>query len=213
MRPSGPRRLVPLPSRRPPSDPRSGQGWENVNSLADLKNLGWSKERPLRVVTGYTHLAKKFFKDNGLDHVNLSTADGALEAAPAMGSADVILDLVRADPDPRPPPACGPSAPARAGARRAADAAFDGLFGCRQVSSGTTLRENNLKQIQGGRVLESQGVLVASRKALLERQGALATVRDIIERVDGHLRCDHAPPALAPSRARARASESAVRRV
>ena len=39
------------------------------------------------------------------------------------------------------------------------------------VSSGTTLRENNLKQIEGGRVLESQGVLVASRTALLNRPG------------------------------------------
>ena len=64
----------------------------------------------------------------------LSTADGALEAAPAMGAADCILDL---------------------------------------VSSGTTLRENNLKQIDGGRVLESQGVLVASRTALLQREGTL----------------------------------------
>lgn len=29
-------------------------------------------------------IAKEFFKKNGLDHVNLSTADGALEAAPAV---------------------------------------------------------------------------------------------------------------------------------
>ena len=57
--------------------------------------------------------------------MELSTADGALEAAPAMGAADCILDL---------------------------------------VSSGTTLRENNLKQIEGGMVLESQGVLVGTRK-------------------------------------------------
>lgn len=58
------------------------------------------------------------------------------------------------------------------------------------VSSGTTLRENNLKQIEGGRVLESQGVLVASRKALLQRKGALSIVRDMIERLDAHLRAE-----------------------
>lgn len=58
------------------------------------------------------------------------------------------------------------------------------------VSSGTTLRENNLKQIDGGKVLESQGVLVASRKALLQRKGALVIVRDMIERLDAHLRAD-----------------------
>jgi hypothetical protein len=55
--------------------------------------------------------------NQGFENVELSTADGALEAAPAMGAADCILDL---------------------------------------VSSGTTLRENNLKQIEGGRVIESQ---------------------------------------------------------
>lgn len=127
------------------------QGWENVNSIQDLKALGWTAQRPMRVVTGYTHVAKEFFKRNGIEHVQLSTADGALEAAPAMGSADVILDL---------------------------------------VSSGTTLRENNLKQIEGGRVLESQGVLVASRSALLEREGALDVIRDMIERLDAHLRAE-----------------------
>ena len=46
------------------------------------------------------------------------SADGALEASPAMGCADIILDL---------------------------------------VSTGVTLKENNLKEIQGGTVLNSQG--------------------------------------------------------
>lgn len=127
------------------------QGWDEVSSLAELKALGWTAERPLRVVTGYTHIARDFFAAAGLEHVSLSTADGALEAAPAMGSADVILDL---------------------------------------VSSGTTLRENNLKQIAGGRVLESQGVLVASKRALLSRPGALEVLRDMIERLEAHLRAE-----------------------
>jgi len=127
------------------------QGWDEVSSLAELQALGWTAERPLRVVTGYTHIARSFFAAAGMHHVSLSTADGALEAAPAMGSADVILDL---------------------------------------VSSGTTLRENNLKQIDGGRVLESQGVLVASKRALLTRPGALEVVRDMIERLEAHLRAE-----------------------
>ena len=38
------------------------------------------------------------------------------------------------------------------------------------ISTGVTLRENNLKQIQGGKILESQGVLVANRQSLLERK-------------------------------------------
>ena len=126
--------------------------WEDVISLRDLlSDKRWSKERPLRVITAYMNLATQFFADQGFDYVELSTADGALEAAPAMGAADCILDL---------------------------------------VSSGTTLRENNLKQIEGGRVLDSQGVLVASRTALLNRPGTLAVIHEMLERIEAHLRAE-----------------------
>ncbi len=39
-------------------------------------------------------MARRFFRERGFKHVALLSADGALEAAPAMGSADIILDLV-----------------------------------------------------------------------------------------------------------------------
>ncbi|XWS67493.1 hypothetical protein CRYUN_Cryun04dG0011300 [Craigia yunnanensis] len=124
--------------------------FENVNSLKELAQMTqWTVEKPLRVATGFTYLGPKFMKENGLKHVIFSTADGALEAAPAMGIADAILDL---------------------------------------VSSGTTLKENNLKEIEGGVVLESQAVLVASRKALIQRKGALDTTHEILERFEAHLR-------------------------
>lgn len=126
-------------------------GWTAIASLEDLKNAGWTNKRPLRVVTGYLSLAERFFKENGFEHVRLTTADGALEAAPAMGTADCILDL---------------------------------------VSSGTTLRENSLKEIEGGTVTESEGVLIASKQALLEREDCLEIVREIIERFDAHLRAE-----------------------
>jgi ATP phosphoribosyltransferase len=62
--------------------------WEDVNSLRDLMNdKRFTKERPLRVVTAYMNLAEQFFREQGMTHVVLSTADGALEAAPAMGAA------------------------------------------------------------------------------------------------------------------------------
>jgi ATP phosphoribosyltransferase len=48
----------------------------------------WTEDRPLRVVTGYTYLGEKFFQEKGLKHVQLSTADGALEAAPAVSKLD-----------------------------------------------------------------------------------------------------------------------------
>ncbi|XP_044461875.1 ATP phosphoribosyltransferase 2, chloroplastic-like isoform X1 [Mangifera indica] len=124
--------------------------FENVNSLQELAQMPqWTAEKPLRVATGFTYLGPKFMKENGLKHVVFSTADGALEAAPAMGIADAILDL---------------------------------------VSSGTTLRENNLKEIDGGVVLESQAVLVASRKSLIQRKGVLDTTHEILERFEAHLR-------------------------
>ncbi|GLT97021.1 hypothetical protein SLE2022_146080 [Rubroshorea leprosula] len=124
--------------------------FENINSLKDLAEMPqWTVEKPLRVATGFTCLGPKFVRENGLKHVTFSTADGALEAAPAMGIADAILDL---------------------------------------VSSGTTLRENNLKEIEGGVVLESQAVLVASRKSLIQRKGALETTHEILERLEAHLR-------------------------
>ncbi|KAB2036139.1 hypothetical protein ES319_D04G203200v1 [Gossypium barbadense] len=124
--------------------------FENINSLKELAQMPrWTIDRPLRVATGFTYLGPKFMQENGLKHVIFSTADGALEAAPAMGIADAILDL---------------------------------------VSSGTTLRENNLKEIEGGVVLESQAVLVASRKALIQRKGALDTTHEILERFEAHLR-------------------------
>lgn len=124
--------------------------FENINSLKELAQMPqWTEERPLRVATGFTYLGPKFMRENGIKHVFFSTADGALEAAPAMGIADAILDL---------------------------------------VSSGTTLRENNLKEIEGGTVLESQAALIASRKSMMQRKGVLETTHEILERLEAHLR-------------------------
>ncbi|KZV48668.1 ATP phosphoribosyltransferase 2, chloroplastic-like [Dorcoceras hygrometricum] len=124
--------------------------FENINSLEELARMPqWTSERPLRVATGFTYLGPRFMEENGLKHVTFSTADGALEAAPAMGIADAIVDL---------------------------------------VSSGTTLRENNLKEIEGGIILESQAVFVASKKSLIQRKGVLDITHEMIERLEAHLR-------------------------
>ena len=53
-----------------------------------------------------------------------------------------------------------------------------------QVSTGVTLRENNLKQIEGGKILESQGVLVANKRSLREDPRLLQLVRELIERFE-----------------------------
>ncbi|KAK9816824.1 hypothetical protein WJX72_005452 [[Myrmecia] bisecta] len=129
-----------------------GGKFAGINTLDELRSMpDWTETTPLRVVTGYHNVARRFFAANGFEHVVLLSADGALEAAPLMGSADIILDL---------------------------------------VSTGITLRENNLKQIEGGRILDSQGVLVANRAALTSREGLLETVHELIERFEAHLKAD-----------------------
>ena len=54
-----------------------------------------------------------------------------------------------------------------------------------QVSTGVTLRENNLKEIEGGRIMDSQGVLVGNAAALREKPAQLlAVVHELIERLE-----------------------------
>lgn len=58
------------------------------------------------------------------------------------------------------------------------------------VSTGTTLRENNLKELAGAVIMESEGVLVARRTALLQQPETLAIVREMLERVEAHLKAE-----------------------
>ncbi len=58
------------------------------------------------------------------------------------------------------------------------------------LSSGVTLKENNLREIEGGHIMDSEGVLVANRNSLLERPGLLAIVHELIERFDAHLKAE-----------------------
>ena len=60
--------------------------------------------------------ARQFLFDNGINYFTIEESSGALEAAPALNAADVIVDL---------------------------------------VSSGVTLRENRLKRVAGGTIVES----------------------------------------------------------
>ncbi|GKD75504.1 ATP phosphoribosyltransferase, catalytic domain-containing protein, partial [Tanacetum coccineum] len=56
------------------------------------------------------------------------------------------------------------------------------------VSSGTTLKENYLKEIEGGVLLKSQAVMVASKKSLVQRKGLLDITQEILESFEAHLR-------------------------
>ena len=58
------------------------------------------------------------------------------------------------------------------------------VLGNLQISTGVTLRENNLKEIEGGKILESEGVLVANKQALKRDSRLLTVVHELIERFE-----------------------------
>lgn len=127
------------------------EDWTDVHSTRDLAALAASRQaqRPLRVVSKYERQTTAFLEQHQIKPYRVLHADGALEAAPQMGSADFIVDL---------------------------------------VSSGVTLRENRLKQIEGGRLLQSEMVFIGNRTALTQRPEVLAVARQMLERIEAHLR-------------------------
>ncbi|MDM8529292.1 ATP phosphoribosyltransferase [Anaerolineales bacterium HSG24] len=56
------------------------------------------------------------------------------------------------------------------------------------VSSGVTLRENRLKEIEGGRILDSQMVLIGNRFTMTKRPEVLEVARTMLERFEAHIR-------------------------
>ena len=125
--------------------------WSDIDTVDDLavKAGARSAARPLRIVSKYERQTTAFLEKHQIKPYRILHADGALEAAPQMGSADFIIDL---------------------------------------VSSGVTLRENRLKEIEGGQLLNSQAVFIGNRTALTERPDVLATAREMLERFEAHLR-------------------------
>ena len=67
---------------------------ENTRLMADLAELQSRLTRPLRVGTKFPNLTAEFFSKYGLEDTRLIEADGTLEVAPAIGYADLIVDLV-----------------------------------------------------------------------------------------------------------------------
>lgn len=56
------------------------------------------------------------------------------------------------------------------------------------TSTGTTLRENRLRTIEGGTILRSQAILIGNRAALRARSNLLEATRQIVEFIEAHLR-------------------------
>lgn len=125
------------------------EAWVDVETMADLVDVAWDfregKGRNLRVATTFTNLTRKFLHASGIHHFTIVKAEGAIEAAPTIGYADVIVDLVQ---------------------------------------TGTTLRENHLKTIPDGVIVESQACFIANRRLLQQDPFMQETVRIMLERID-----------------------------
>lgn len=114
------------------------ESWVDVETMIDLTEVALDfrehKRRDLRVATVYSNLCRQFLHDQGIHHFVLVNAEGAIEAAPTIGYADIIVDLVQ---------------------------------------TGTTLRENHLKALPDGVIVELQACLVGNRRALRENLAVL----------------------------------------
>ncbi|MBI2872255.1 MAG: ATP phosphoribosyltransferase [Chloroflexi bacterium] len=71
--------------------------WVDVTSVADLADLAVEfrgSGRELRVATKYPRMVQRFMYQHGINYFMLVVSSGTLEAAPTMGYADIIGDLV-----------------------------------------------------------------------------------------------------------------------
>lgn len=71
--------------------------WLDVESMADLEAAGSlfreRHGRRMRVATKYLRLTRRFFSERAVGEYRLVESAGATEAAPASGSAEVIVDI------------------------------------------------------------------------------------------------------------------------
>ena len=74
------------------------EAWVDVESMADLADLSVEFQesgRELRIATKSPRLAPRFLFRHGVNYFSLPQVSGALEAAPSMGYADLIVDRDR----------------------------------------------------------------------------------------------------------------------
>lgn len=125
------------------------EDWQIINSLSDLKKLQVQLQRPLKVATKFPNLTKDFFQTKSEIPIEVIRAEGALEIAPTVGYADLIVDL---------------------------------------VSTGTTLRDNRLKRLEEGKILDAEACLIANQEGLLTNSQTLETATLLLEMIGAHLR-------------------------
>jgi ATP phosphoribosyltransferase len=126
--------------------------WVDVENMADLLEVALDfreqKQRNLRIATKYPALTRQFLHNQGIHHFTIVKAEGAIEAAPTLGYADIIVDLSQ---------------------------------------TGTTLRENHLKMLSDGSIIDSQACLIGNKALLRNKTDLLDTVQLFLEHIDGAL--------------------------
>ena len=129
-------------------------GWTEVDTMADLAAVAgrWQREeRSLRVATKYHRQVTRFLEEHQVAGARLVHVNGAIEAAPLMGTADVVSDL---------------------------------------SSSGGTLRENDLKPLKDGVIVQSAACLVASKRGLRDESAKLEATKTVLELLEARLRAE-----------------------
>ncbi len=128
--------------------------WTDVHTMADLRRVAAEMQREgrsIRVATKYHRQVARFLDSHNVPGYRLVHINGAIEAAPLIGTADVISDL---------------------------------------VSSGGTLRENNLKPLDDGTIVESVACLVANKSLLRQESAKLRTAKTVLELIEARLRAE-----------------------
>ena len=72
------------------------EAWIDVSSWHDLADLAvelHGEGRPLRIATKYPALIRRFCAANGINFYRLIDSQGATEAAPGLGYADMVADI------------------------------------------------------------------------------------------------------------------------
>jgi ATP phosphoribosyltransferase len=125
------------------------EDWAEINSMAELQSFQKSLDRPLKVATKFPNLVENFFFTETEIPIQVIQAEGAVEIAPTVGYADLIVDL---------------------------------------VSTGTTLRDNRLKNLRGGKIIDAEACLIANRERLRKSSATLTIATQLLEVIGAHLR-------------------------
>jgi len=73
------------------------QAWIDVRSMVDVDDVATAfrlkHERKMRLATKYANLTRAFFAAHGVVDYRIVESSGATEAAPAAGTAEMIVDI------------------------------------------------------------------------------------------------------------------------